>query len=423
MTIPHPVDRRSQSRTAARLALLAGCVLICLPLALPATSLEDVRKLVAESLKPEDTEEPDSPARAKVLRDLLKGDLGLTSGEVAELRLDLAEALVDANDPDAADKLVREIAAGAAPALRERIGLVAVAAWQKRWRRAQDPASLPAADDAVKDLGDCGPKAAARAQVAEAERLIALQAGARAARLAGDKNATGPEPAAILARIDRALVLLRDGPADERVPVYALRLLAMERGGAKPEAIQAFLAEHASDPAVQMVGETAMTGGQKLVGQKAPRLVAKRLDGKPGQIDLSGSAGKPVLVWFFTTWSDPCNQLAPNVQRLATEAPAQLQVVAVSLDNKDTVPRIPAWVERHGITFPVIGDAIGWDTDLDDAWHVDAVPALVLVAADGKVAAIDLAAPPDQVPAKVMAALGRPAAPPVTPPADVPFVP
>ncbi len=406
-----------------RIALLAGCVLTCLPLTLPAASLDDVRKLVAESLKPEDTEEPDSPARAKVLRDLLKGDLGLKSGEVAELRLDLAEALVDANDPEAAEKLVREIAAGAAPALRERIGLVAVAAWQKRWRRAQDPASILPAEDAVKDLGDCGPKAAARAQVAEAERLIALQAGARAARLAGDKNAAGPDPAGILARLDRALVLLRDGRADERVPVYALRLLAMERSGAKPDAIQAFLTEHASDPAAQMMGETAMTGGQKLVGQQAPKLAAKRLDGKPGNVDLATSAGKPVLVWFFTTWSDPCTLLAPVVQQLATDAPSQLQVVAVSLDNKDTVPRIPAWVERHGVTFPVIGDAIGWDTDLDDAWHVDAVPALILVTAAGKVAAVDLVAAPDQVAAKVATALGQPAAQPVKPPADVPFVP
>jgi peroxiredoxin len=167
-------------------------------------------------------------------------------------------------------------------------------------------------------------------------------------------------------------------------------MLAMERLGRKPADIQAWMAQHANDPACALLAELAVTGSQRLVGRAAPALKARRRDGQAGELDLATFAGgKPCLVLFVATWSPVSEALLPQVQPAADKA--GVRVLAVSLDNKDTIDRIPAWVQRLNLTCPVVGDGVGWDGELDDAWQVDQLPAAILVGADGVVMAVDLA--------------------------------
>jgi thiol-disulfide isomerase/thioredoxin len=347
---------------------------LLLAASLAAATADDLLAQIAAGL-PAEEQERGSPARAKAIAALVaKG--GLDADTLLDLRLAEAEAEIEAGDGAAAARLATALAgdADAGAERRERAALAWVAAWALRAR----------SGERIGEEGAGDPEAAVAAF-----RLRSRRPAARAATALGERLMAERKPEAVAA-CDRALALLADQPPEERVPVYALRLLAMEAAGEKPEAVQAWLQSKAGDPAAATVAESALTPGQRLVGLEAPRVSAARLDGKPGTLDLATLRGKPLLVDFFATWCKPCEAIAPALVQLRRRLGTRLQVVGVSLDTPETVARIPAFVARHGIDWPVIGDGVGWDSEIDDAFHVGAIPALVLIDAAGKVAAIDL---------------------------------
>ncbi|MBA3710498.1 MAG: hypothetical protein H0W83_16965, partial [Planctomycetes bacterium] len=120
------------------LALLAigGCV--------SAATVAEYIAQVDASIPADEMQDPGNPARAKAIDGLLQEDLGLGASETADLRLELAEAWLDALDPDQAEKTLAAVLAGKelSPPQRERAGLAWVAAWQVRLVCAPDPAAL-----------------------------------------------------------------------------------------------------------------------------------------------------------------------------------------------------------------------------------------------------------------------------------------
>ena len=164
----------------------------------------------------------------------------------------------------------------------------------------------------------------------------------------------------------------------------------MEASGSKPTEVLAWLQARSADPAAAQLSDLVMTAGQKLVGQPAPRLVAARIDGQPGTLDLATLKGKPVLLDFFATWCQPCVQQAPAISALITRLGDRIHVVGISLDSKDTLDRIPAFLKEHAITWPVVGDGQGWDGETHAAFHVKSIPHFVLIGPDGRIAAVDL---------------------------------
>jgi peroxiredoxin len=196
---------------------------------------------------------------------------------------------------------------------------------------------------------------------------------------------------AALQDLDAAVQLLAQSDPAERVPVYALRLTTMEEGGATPTAVRAWINEHRTDPAVALAAAAALSAGAGLGGQPAPALRLKRLDGKAGEIDLATLRGTPVVLEFFATWSKPSEITAVAVSAAQRRWAAKgVTVLSVSLDTKDTVAAIPAWIATHALAHPVIGEGLGWDSEVAAAWHVEAIPRLFLVDAQGVVVDADL---------------------------------
>ncbi len=388
-----------------RLRLLSAVLLVLCAQAplLTAATVDDLLQEVNQALKPDEISEPGNPARAQAISALLGEKLGLSAGDLLELRTAGAEAWIDAGRVTEARTALQTVLASkdAGSSLKERAGLAWVATWQLTWKQAEKPATVGSVIESLAPFGDLGPTVLARAHTAEGQRL---QNG-----LAELRKALPPKPAegeaeapltpaqeayrdvvlTVFRHFDDALKLLAEHPPAERVPVYALRILAMEEAGAKSDAVQAWL-QGRSDPAATQLLDSAMTATEKFIGQPAPPLKIKRVDGQDGIINLADFAGKPVLIDFFATWCKPCEGVAPIIASAAIKLKEKgVITLGVTLDTKQTMPNLAAFIAKMGITYPVIGEGLGWDSEVDDAWHVDGIPAAVLVGPDGKVLAVE----------------------------------
>jgi thiol-disulfide isomerase/thioredoxin len=353
-------------------------VLLAAAALLHAASAGDVLAVADASLTEVQREEPGSTARAEAIAAALEG-ADLPPVERLTVRLALAESWLDGHQPLRCAEIAAAVMKDAAltTPLRERAALARAAAARALLRDGSREAAV-AELDALAAAGEAGPRAAAHLNIARAELGMALN----------DERKPNDIPAALTA-LDAALTLLKDVPPAERIPVYLLRLTTMERGGAKPAEVLAWIQARVADPAAAEVAASAITAGDRMVGQPAPALKAPRLD-KPGQpFDLAALRGKPVLVDFFASWCAPCAAVAPAVARFAAQHP-DIHVIGVSLDNPQTMGDLPAFLAKHAITWPVVGESLGWDGELDDAWRVDGIPNLILVNADGTVAANEL---------------------------------
>jgi thiol-disulfide isomerase/thioredoxin len=121
------------------------------------------------------------------------------------------------------------------------------------------------------------------------------------------------------------------------------------------------------------------TGGLK-AGMVAPNFkVVSAADGK--ELTLASMKGKYVLVDFWATWCGPCKESLPHTESIYKKFKDKgLQVIAVSTEGKDKIT--PFWKDA-GYTIPVYSDP---GANTTRAYKADAIPDLVLINPEGKIA-------------------------------------
>lgn len=115
------------------------------------------------------------------------------------------------------------------------------------------------------------------------------------------------------------------------------------------------------------------------VGEPAPDFTAQTPGGEP--IALSDFRGSVVALNFWATWCAPCQVEMPSLQR-ASETSGGPVVLAVNVGEGQE--RVQAFLNEHGLTFPV---ALDPDETIAALYGVRVFPTTVWIDAEGIVRA------------------------------------
>jgi len=129
--------------------------------------------------------------------------------------------------------------------------------------------------------------------------------------------------------------------------------------------------------AAMQAGAQSNGGVSPLVGQPAPEVSLRLLDGTP--FKLSESKGKIVVLDFWATWCAPCMQTMPLVEKAVAEFdPDQVQLLSINL--QESVEQIRPVLERKDLNLTV---ALDIDGVAASRYEAKAIPQLVVVGKDG----------------------------------------
>ncbi|WP_426661413.1 TlpA family protein disulfide reductase [Rhodanobacter aciditrophus] len=127
----------------------------------------------------------------------------------------------------------------------------------------------------------------------------------------------------------------------------------------------------------------AQAAARGLLGQPAPPLVLKTIDGQT--IDLASLYGrKAVYLEFWATWCVPCRQQMPHLKQVYAQAGQDLAVIAVNVGFDDSVAAVREYRRALGLDsrMPIVFDA---DGAAGTAFHLRVTPQHVVIGRDGRI--------------------------------------
>jgi thiol-disulfide isomerase/thioredoxin len=130
--------------------------------------------------------------------------------------------------------------------------------------------------------------------------------------------------------------------------------------------------------------QPAERGATGPVGVDAADFTLPDLDGKP--VTLSSFKGnKPVMIDFWASWCAPCQRTLPHVDAINSKYGTQVEVLAVSLDNKKEDAQI--FIRDKGYKMRVLWlDGTDPTTQkIVEAYNVGPIPNLIFIDKQGKI--------------------------------------
>ncbi|MBJ9989110.1 MULTISPECIES: TlpA disulfide reductase family protein [unclassified Paenibacillus] len=115
-------------------------------------------------------------------------------------------------------------------------------------------------------------------------------------------------------------------------------------------------------------------------GYLAPAFTATGLDGK--EYRVGGVQDKAILVNFWASWCDPCQQEAPELHALAEKYKDDLNIYGINVTKYDNKKNAKSFVEKYDVNFPVMLDLKG---TIYDQYKGAVFPTNVLIDKNGVV--------------------------------------
>jgi thiol-disulfide isomerase/thioredoxin len=121
------------------------------------------------------------------------------------------------------------------------------------------------------------------------------------------------------------------------------------------------------------------------VGAAPPAFEATDLEGKP--LNMEEYKGKVVLLDFWATWCSPCLEQIPFVKDAYQKYHDQgFEIVSISFDEDHAA--VDSFTKAFGITWRQVCDGKAFDGPINKDFKVTAIPFMLLLGRDGKIAAI-----------------------------------
>lgn len=125
------------------------------------------------------------------------------------------------------------------------------------------------------------------------------------------------------------------------------------------------------------------------VGFAAPDFALDTLDGQ--SMKLSGLRGQPVLINLWASWCPPCRAEMPALDAVYRKyRDAGFVVLAVNTTYQDTETDARAFVQRLGLTFPILLDR---DGATSQRYKLQGLPTSYFVGRDGVIRDIVVGGP------------------------------
>jgi thiol-disulfide isomerase/thioredoxin len=121
--------------------------------------------------------------------------------------------------------------------------------------------------------------------------------------------------------------------------------------------------------AIALAGSSSVAPAGAVADPPAPTFSFPVLGHSGQQVSLSDYAGQPLIVNFFASWCDPCQQETPLLARFYRAEHGK--VALVGLDENDIMSHALSFTRAAGVTYPV-----GWDPEVAaaSAYGVSALP-------------------------------------------------
>ena len=116
--------------------------------------------------------------------------------------------------------------------------------------------------------------------------------------------------------------------------------------------------------------------------EPAPELELPRLSGA-GEGSLEDYRGQVVVLNFWASWCEPCRDESPLLQRWH-ERLEKRDATVLGVDAFDEIGRARAFVDRYGLTYPMLRDGAG---DTRERFGILGFPETFVIDRAGRIAA------------------------------------
>jgi peroxiredoxin len=106
-----------------------------------------------------------------------------------------------------------------------------------------------------------------------------------------------------------------------------------------------------------MSTQTVVLEGSYEIGESVPDFELPSTSG--GKVRLSDYRGRPVLIFFTTTWCPYCSAEAPFLEQEIWQRYREMGLQVLSIQVKEGDALAGAFADSHGWTFPVLVDEGG----------------------------------------------------------------
>jgi thiol-disulfide isomerase/thioredoxin len=129
---------------------------------------------------------------------------------------------------------------------------------------------------------------------------------------------------------------------------------------------------------------------EDMVGKPFVLAFTDAISGK--DVSIEGLKGKVVVIDFWATWCGPCVAEMPNMKALYAKYKSQgVEFIGVSLDQskeKGGLDSLKGFVAKNEIGWPQYYQGNFWQSEFSSSWHINSIPCVFLVDADGNLASV-----------------------------------